>query len=119
MTSNLPLRAQAERKACPFVADRQCLIEGCMAWDELKGCRLISSASAESLRPFENELRDAAPLMYRTLLDMVKIMEDMARDCTRCGPDLWNYAQEVRGCLLDKLIQAELAELGINEDKEE
>jgi hypothetical protein len=119
MTVRLPLRAQAEEKACPFAVDRRCLVEGCMAWDESQGCMLIPHTSVEPLRPFEQKVRDAAPLMYRSLLDLVRIMEDTARDCTRCGPDLWNYAQEVRVNLLDKLIQAELAELGIHEDKEE
>jgi hypothetical protein len=50
--------------------------------------------------------------MYRSLLDLVKVMEDMSRDCTRCGPDLWNYAQEVRACLLDDLVKAELLRWG-------
>jgi len=41
-------------------------------------------------------------------------MEETSRDCTRCGPELWNYAQEVRLNLLDELIKSELAEAGIN-----
>jgi len=116
MNARLPLRARAKEKACPFAIGRQCLAEGCMAWDESLGCMLIPHTPIEHLGPFEREVRDAAPLMYRSLLDLVRIMEDTARDCTRCGPDLWNYAQEVRVNLLDKLIRAELAELGINED---
>ena len=41
------------------------------------------------------------------------VMEDISKDCGKCGPDLWNYAQEVRAGLLDDLIKAELAEAGI------
>jgi len=107
---------QASCKACPFVA-RECLAEGCMAWGD-EGCRLISGAGeASSKSPFEQKLQSAGPLMYRSLLDLVKVMEDMSRDCTRCGPDLWNYAQEVRSCLLDELIKAELAEAGIKSNR--
>jgi len=67
----------------------------------------------ESKSPFEQKLRSAAPLMYRSLLDLVKIMEDTSKDCGKCGPELRNYAQEVRASLLDELIKAELAEAGI------
>jgi hypothetical protein len=49
-----------------------------------------------------------SPLMYRTLLDLVGIMEETSRDCNRCGPELWNYAQEVRRSLLDELTRAQL-----------
>jgi hypothetical protein len=66
--------------------------------------------------PLEQKLRNAAPLMYRSLLDLVKIMEDTSKDCGKCGPELWNYAKEVRACLLDGLIKAELAEAGIKGD---
>lgn len=100
-------------KACPFV-DRLCIAEGCMAWSD-EGCRLIISRTA-ALGPFEQKLRNAAPLMYRSLLDLVRVMEDTSRDCTECGPELWNYAQELRGSLLDDLIKAELAEAGIRAD---
>ena len=96
-------------KACPFVA-RECLLEGCLAWRE-DDCRLITRAG-ESQSPFEQKLRSAAPLMYRSLLDLVGIMET-SKDCGKCGPDLWNYAQEIRTGLLDDLIKAELAEAGI------
>ncbi|HPS91302.1 MAG TPA: hypothetical protein PKV33_04015 [Methanothrix sp.] len=51
--------------------------------------------------------------MYRSLLDLVRIMEDTSKVCSKCGPDLWNYAQEVRSSLLDELIKSELAEAGI------
>jgi hypothetical protein len=51
--------------------------------------------------------------MYRSLLDLVRIMEETSRDCTRCGPELWNYAQEARASLLDELIRSELAGAGI------
>jgi hypothetical protein len=51
--------------------------------------------------------------MYRSLLDLVKIMEGTSKDCGKCGPELWNYAQEIRTGLLDDLIKAELAEAGI------
>jgi hypothetical protein len=50
--------------------------------------------------------------MYRSLIDIVNIMEDASKDCGKCGPELWNYAQEVRASLLDELIKAELAEAG-------
>jgi len=103
-------------KACPFV-DRSCIAEGCMAWGN-EGCRvIISRITAQS--PFEQKLRDACPLMYRSLLDLVRVMEETSRDCTKCGPELWNYAQEIRASLLDDLIKAELAEAGIRagEDK--
>jgi hypothetical protein len=51
--------------------------------------------------------------MYRSLLDLVRIMEDTQKGCNKCGPDLWNYAQEVRSGLLDELIKSELAEAEI------
>jgi hypothetical protein len=51
--------------------------------------------------------------MYRSLLDLAKVMEDTSKDCRKCGPKLWNYAQEIRSSLLDELIRAELAEAGI------
>lgn len=108
---------QPSRKACPFVA-RECLAEGCLAWGDVDvGCRLIPR-TVESTGPFEQKLKSAAPLMYRTLLDLVKVMEETSRDCAKCGPDLWNYAQEVRACLLDDLIKAELAEVGIKASRE-
>jgi hypothetical protein len=98
-------------KACPFMAGRECLLEGCIAWKE-ENCRLIP-LEGESKGPFEQKLRSAAPLMYRSLLDLVRIMEDTSKDCGKCGPELWNYAQEVRASLLDELIKAEFAEAGI------
>jgi len=100
----------ATGKACPFVEGRVCLQEGCMAWLE-GGCRLIRHGGRGSA--FEQKLKAAAPLMYRSLLDLVRIMEDTSKDCTRCGPELWNYAQEARASLLDELIRCELAEAGI------
>jgi len=101
----------ATGKACPFVDGRVCLQEDCMAWLE-DGCSLIRPASfAGSV--FEQKLKAAAPLMYRSLLDLVRIMEETSRDCTRCGPELWNYAQEARANLLDELIRSELAGAGI------
>ena len=100
----------ATGKACPFVDGRVCLQEGCMAWLE-GGCSLIRPAGSSSA--FEQKLRAAAPLMYRSLLDLVRIMEETSRDCTRCGPELWNYAQETRASLLDELIRSELAGAGI------
>ena len=102
-------------KACPFVS-RECLAEGCLAWKE-DNCRLIPRA-AEPASPFEMKLRSLAPLMYRSLLDLAKIMEEASRDCGKCGPELWNYAQEVRAYLLDELIAAELAEAGIKANHE-
>ncbi len=107
--------ADISRKACPFV-DRLCIAEGCMAWGS-EGCRaIISRTAVES--PFEQKLRNAAPLMYRSLLDLVKAMEETSRDCPKCGPELWNYAQEIRANLLDDLIKAELAEAGIRANDE-
>jgi hypothetical protein len=105
---------QTSRKACPFVA-RECLAEDCLAWGEV-GCRLIPRAM-ESAGPFDQKLRSAAPLMYRTLLDLVKVLEETSKNCGKCGPDLWNYAQEVRAYLLDDLIKAELAEVGIKANR--
>jgi hypothetical protein len=102
---------KASRKACPFMAGRECLMKDCMAWRE-EDCNLIRRAG-ESLTPFEQKLRNVAPLMYRSLLDLVKIMEDTSKGCGKCGPELWNYAQEVRSSLLDELIKSELAEAGI------
>ena len=102
-------------KACPFVA-RECLAEGCMAWGDA-GCRLIPGMM-ERPGPFEQRLQSVAPLMYRTLLDLVNVMEETSKNCGKCGPDLWNYAQEVRASLLDELIKAELAEVGIRANRE-
>ncbi len=107
---------QPPNKACPFVA-RECLAEGCLAWGDV-GCRLIPR-TVEIPGPFEQKLQSAAPLMYRTLLDLVKVMEEASRDCPKCGPDLWNYVQEVRASLLDELIRAELAEVGIRENRKD
>jgi hypothetical protein len=103
-------------KACPFVS-RECLEEGCLAWKD-DSCRLIPRA-AEITSPFEMKLRSSAPLMYRSLLDLVKIMEETSRDCGKCGPELWNYAQEARASLLNDLTYAELAEAGIKANKED
>ena len=100
----------ATGRACPFVDGRVCLQEGCMAWLE-GGCSLIQSDGGGSA--FEQKLKAAAPLMYRSLLDLVRIMEETSRDCPRCGPELWNYAQETRASLLDELIRSELAGAGI------
>jgi hypothetical protein len=106
-------REKRNEKACPFVA-RECLRKDCMAWEA--GCRLIAGRR-EVKSPFEEKLRSAAPLMYRTLVDLVRIMEETSRSCGKCGPDLWNSAQEVRAGLLDDLIAAELAEVGIRAEK--
>lgn len=81
-----------------------------MAWRE-GDCRLIQGSGRPS--PFEQKLQDAAPLMYRSLLDLVRILEESSKDCGKCGPDLWNYAQQVRAGLLNELIGAELAAAGI------
>jgi hypothetical protein len=40
-------------------------------------------------------------------------MEDTSKNCEKCGPELWNYAQEIRTGLLEDLIKAELTEAGI------
>jgi hypothetical protein len=103
-------------KACPFVVGRLCLTEDCMAWAANR-CNLVCLAPPESTSPFELKLRSAAPLMYRSLLDLVRIMEESSKDCQKCGPDLWNYAQVIRTSLLDELTKAELAELGIRSEK--
>lgn len=100
-------KTQAGRKACPFVA-RLCLLDDCAAWEDLRGCLMIPLVPGECLSLFDQKLREAAPLMYRTLLDLVEAMEEASRDCQRCGPELWNYAQEVRGSLLDGLTKARL-----------
>ncbi|MDD4653173.1 MAG: hypothetical protein PHQ34_13215, partial [Methanothrix sp.] len=98
--------------SCPFMAGRECLRNECMAWKS-EDCSLIPRSDGKSQTQFELKLRDAAPLMYRSLLDLVRIMEDTSKGCSKCGPDLWNYAQEIRSGLLDELIKSELAELGI------
>jgi hypothetical protein len=99
-------------RACPFVA-RDCLQDGCLGW--LQGdCHLIPRPQSESA--FEQKVRMAAPLMYRTLLDLVRVMEEASENCKRCGPELWNHAQDLRTSLLDELIRAELAESGIRAD---
>jgi len=105
--TDLPNNIQAKRRACPFVA-RLCLLDECTAWEDLRGCMLIPTAPGECLSPFDQKLRETAPLMYRTLLDLVGVMEEASRDCQRCGPELWNYAQEVRRSLLDEMTKARL-----------
>ncbi|MDD1741898.1 MAG: hypothetical protein LUQ47_01065 [Methanotrichaceae archaeon] len=107
---------RARNKACPFVIGRFCLADCCMAWESDR-CGLICSKTPGNTSPFEQKLRNAAPLMYRSLLDVVKIMEEASKDCQKCGPDLWNYAQEIRNSLLDELIKAELAEIGIRANR--
>ena len=98
---------EAEAKACPFVA-RSCLLAGCMAWDDPGGgCRLIPSTK-EAAGTFDARLRQAAPLLYGSLLDLVRVMEERARECDACGAELWDYAQEVRRSFLDELIEAQL-----------
>jgi hypothetical protein len=108
-------------RACPFVA-RECLLDGCLAWSG-DCCRLIpqnaASHEAVGLGAFEQKLQGAAPLMYRSLLDLVRMLEETSRDCPRCGPELYSHAQQLRSCLLDELISAELAEVGIKADKSE
>ena len=105
--TDLSDKTPAVRRACPFVA-RLCLLDECTAWEDLRGCLLIPAAPGDCLSPFDRKLREAAPLMYRTLLDLVEAMEEASRDCQRCGPELWNYAQEVRRSLLDELTKARL-----------
>jgi hypothetical protein len=84
-----------------------------MAWRQ-SDCMLIPGRVSSSI--FERQLMNAAPLMYRSLLDLVRIMEGASKDCSKCGPDLWNYAQQIRSSLLNELIQSELAEAGIRAD---
>lgn len=98
---------EMEGKACPFVA-RACLRQGCMAWDDPGGCKLLISQEKLAASSFDARLRQAAPLMYGSLLDLVRVMEGRARECEVCGPDLWDYAQEVRRSFLDDLIEAQL-----------
>jgi len=98
-------QGENEGKACPFVA-RACLRAGCMAWDDPGGgCRLIVPEKAAS--GFDERLRQAAPLMYGSLLDLVRVMEERARECDACA-DLWDYAAEVRRSFLDELVEAQL-----------
>ena len=85
-----------------------------MAWSKGR-CNLIFGAGG-CPGLLDQKLRNAAPLMYRSLLDLVRIMEDVSKDCGKCGPELWNYAQEVRLNLLDELIKSELAETGIKDN---
>ena len=66
---------------------------------------------------FDRKLESSAPLMYRSLLDLVEIMEEASKECKRCGPELWNYAQEVRAGLLDGLVKEELAGVGIKGER--
>jgi len=97
---------EEETKACPFVA-RACLRAGCMAWEEpVGGCSLIPP-EREAASPFDARLREAAPLLYGSLLDLVRVMEERAREYDACS-DLWDYAQEVRRSFLDDLIEAQL-----------
>ena len=91
---------RARNKACPFDTGRFCLADCCMAWESDR-CGLIYSKTPGNTSPFEQKFRNAAPLMYRSLLDVVKIMEEASKDCQKCGPDLWNYAQEIRNSLLE------------------
>jgi len=91
-------------KACPFVA-RACLLAGCMAWDGAGGCRLIPAGAEAS--GFDARLREAAPLLYGTLLDLVRVMEERAWECDACA-DLWDYAAEVRRSFLDEPVEAQL-----------
>lgn len=57
--------------------------------------------------------------MYRSLLDVVKIMEDAAKECGKCGPELFSYSQQIRAGILDELVKAELAEAGIKANEME
>jgi len=107
-----PGEVDAEARACPFVA-RSCLQAGCMAWEEAGagagggGCRLIPTEGAAA-SCFDERLREAAPLLYASLLDLVRVMEERGRECDACGPDLWDYAAEVRRSFLDELVEAQL-----------
>ncbi|HII07215.1 MAG TPA: hypothetical protein HA349_07875 [Methanotrichaceae archaeon] len=106
---------EKEGKACPFV-ERTCLRQSCMAWDDPGGCKLISPEKYAA-SSFDARLRQAAPLMYGSLLDLVSVMEVRARECEVCGPDLWDYAQEVRRSFLDDLIEAQL-KVGVKAEEE-
>ena len=101
------------QKACPFVA-RECLQDDCLAWRQ-RACSLIPDRNGPSA--FEQKLMNVAPLMYRSLLDMIRIMEKTAQDCSKCGPEMFSFAQQLRAGLLDELISSELAEVGIKADK--
>jgi hypothetical protein len=76
-----------------------------MAWDGAGGCRLIPAG--EEASGFDARLREAAPLLYGSLLDLVRVMEERAWECDACA-DLWDYAQEVRRSFLDELVEAQL-----------
>ncbi len=61
-----------------------------MAWEDPGGgCRLIVSEKAAS--GFDARLRQAAPLLYGSLLDLVRVMEERARECDACA-DLWDLS---------------------------
>lgn len=94
-------------KACPFVA-RGCLQAGCMAWDDPGGGRRLIPSTKEAASAFDAHLHEAAPLLYGSLRDLVRVMEERARECDACGAELWDYAQEVRRSFLDDLIEAQL-----------
>jgi hypothetical protein len=62
-----------------------------MAWDEPGGgCRLIPP-EREAASPFDARLREAAPLLYGSLLDLVRVMEERAREYDACS-DLWDLS---------------------------
>ncbi len=69
------------------------------------GCRLIPAGAEAS--GFDARLREAAPLLYGTLLDLVRVMEERAWECDACA-DLWDYAAEVRRSFLDEPVEAQL-----------
>jgi hypothetical protein len=78
-----------------------------MAWDDPGGgCRLIPPKMAAA-STFDARLRQAAPLLYGSLLDLVRVMEERGRECDACA-DLWDYAAEVRRSFLDELVEAQL-----------
>jgi hypothetical protein len=100
------MHGENETKACPFVA-RACLRAGCMASDDPAGSCLLIPPEMAAASAFDARLRQAAPLLYGSLLDLVRVMEERARECDACA-DLWDYAQEVRRSFLDELIEAQL-----------
>ena len=57
--------------------------------------------------------------MYKFLVEFVKIMEDALVECPKCGTRAMELCSKCQGCLLDELIAAELAEVGIRADTAE
>jgi hypothetical protein len=53
--------------------------------------------------PFPNKEQDTGPIIL-----VIIILQKIRYTAQRYGPELWNYAQEVRRSLLDDLTKARL-----------